>query len=244
MSCGIIVNSVDDEALSQDGGACLTSTKIKVAGGYNGSCINPQPLTNVMPVNDPLSSLQPPTYGGCDHTAKTKINGGEEVTLSPGVYCGSIEVVADGIVHFEPGLYVLDGAGLSVSAQGTADGAGVHFYLSENSGTADSISIQAGATVNLAAGTSGDLAGVLFFQNANTTGNINHNLTGGGSMDLEGILYFPNQDVSYAGGSTFNAAASMLVAQTITFTGSSELGDFSGTAVEANNLLISASLIE
>ena len=244
MSCGIIVNSVDDEAISQDGGACLTSTKIKVAGGYNGTCINPQPLTNVTPVNDPLASLQPPTYGGCDHTAKTKINGGANVTLSPGVYCASIEVLSDGIVNFEPGLYVLDGAGLTVSAQGTATGTGVHFYLTENSGTADSISIQAGATVNLAAGTDGDLAGVLFFHNANTTGNINHNLTGGGSMNLEGILYFPGQDASYSGGTTFNAAASMLVAQTVTFTGSSELGDFTGTATEANNLLISASLIE
>ena len=147
-------------------------------------------------------------------------------------------------MNFEPGLYVLDGAGLTVSAQGTATGTGVHFYLTENSGTADSISIQAGATVDLAAGTSGDLAGVLFFHNANTTGNINHNLTGGGSMNLEGILYFPGQDASYSGGTTFNAAASMLVAQTVTFTGSSELGDFTGTAVEANNLLISASLIE
>ncbi len=244
MGCGVIANSVDDESLSQDGGACLTSTKIKLAGGYNGSCINPQPLTNVTPVNDPLSSLQPPSYGACDHTAKTKINSGENVTLSPGVYCGSIEVLADGIVNFEPGQYVLDGAGLTVSAQGTATGSDVHFYLSENSGTADAINIQAGATVDLTAGTSGDLAGVLFFQNANTTGNINHSVTGGGTMDLEGILYFPGQDVSFSGGSTFNAAASMLIAQTVTFSGSSELGDFSGTAVEANNMLISATLIE
>ena len=63
-------------------------------------------------------------------------------------------------------------------------------------------------------------------------------------MNLEGILYFPGQHVAYAGGSTFNAAASMLVALTVTFTGNSELGDFTGTAVEANNMLISASIIE
>ena len=103
LGCGIIANSVDDEALSQDGGACLNSTKIKVAGDSNGICINPEPLTNVTPVSDPLASLQPPTYGGCNHTGKTKINGGEVVTLSPGVYCGSIEVVSDGVVHFDPG---------------------------------------------------------------------------------------------------------------------------------------------
>ncbi|MHA1566343.1 MAG: pilus assembly protein TadG-related protein [Alphaproteobacteria bacterium] len=244
MGCGIIANSVDTESLSQDGSSCLTATKIKLAGGYDGQCVNPEPLTNILPVNDPLASLQPPSYGGCDHTAKTKINGGEVVTLSPGVYCANIEVVSDGVVNFEPGLYVLDGAGLSVSAQGTATGTGLNFYLTENSGTANSITLQANATVTLTAATTGPLAGILFYHNADSLGNVTHNLTGGASMDLEGILYFPGQDVSFAGDSTFNASASMLIAQTITFTGNTEMGDFSDSAVAANNMLISAVIIE
>ncbi len=244
MSCGILVNSTDTESISQDGGACLTSTQIKTAGGYNGSCINPQPFTNTAPVNDPLAGLPAPVITGCDHTAKTKVNGGDVLTLTPGVYCGSIEVLSSGSVHFEPGVYVMDGAGLTFSAQSTITGNDVHFYLSENSGTADAINIQAGATVNLTAGTTGQLAGVLFYHDANSPTNVTHSLAGEGTMDLEGILYFPGQDVAFAGGSALSAAASLLIARTVTFVGHSELGDFTGTAVEANNMLISASIIE
>ena len=244
MSCGIIVNSNDPEAISQDGGACLTSTKIKVAGGYNGACINPTPLANTSPANDPMSGLQPLTFSGCDHNQKVKVNSGQSVTLSPGVYCGSIEVQSSGTVHFSAGEYILDGAGLTVSAQGTVTGSDVHFYLTENSGTADSINIQAGADVTLVAGTTGSMAGVLFHHDVNSPTNVTHNLSGSATMDLEGILYFPGQDVAYAGGSSLDATASLLIARTVTFVGSSELGDFSSSAVAANNMLISASLIE
>src|SRR3712207_9581637 len=68
--------------------------------------------------SDPLSSLQPPTYGTCDHPNKVTVDaamassyGGGPVPLSPGVYCGGIEIKANQTVVFEPGLYVLKGIG-------------------------------------------------------------------------------------------------------------------------------------
>ncbi|MBN4083116.1 hypothetical protein JYU08_00355, partial [bacterium AH-315-B06] len=133
LNCGVVVNSVDSNALTQNGAtSCITATKIKIAGNFSGNCVVPTPLVQVPPVEDPLASLQPPTFGGCDHNGKTLVNGGASATLSPGVYCGNIKIVTSGTVTFEPGLYVLNGAGLDIGAQATVVGNGVSFYLTEN----------------------------------------------------------------------------------------------------------------
>lgn len=245
LGCGVIVNSDDPNALTQSGtGSCLTATKIKVVGDYAGTCVRPDPLTGVNAVNDPLASLEPPSYGGCDHEGKTQVNSGDVIVLSPGVYCGSIEALSDARITFAPGLYVLDGAGLKFSAQSSVVGEGVTFYFTKNSGTADNISIQAGANVTLSASTEGDLAGVLFYHDRGAPTNVTHNLTGGSSMNLEGILYFPNQGLSFSGGASVDSTASMMIANTVSFTGHSYLGNLAGSAVQANTSLISAILVE
>ena len=63
-------------------------------------------------------------------------------------------------------------------------------------------------------------------------------------MDLEGILYFPETDVKYAGGSSFDTNASMIIADEVQITGNTNLGDFDGSATQANTLLIEAWLAE
>lgn len=245
LGCGMIVNSDDPNALTQSGtGSCLTASRVKVVGNYAGTCVQPNPLTGVNAVKDPLKSLAPPGHGGCDHNSKVRVGAGETVTLQPGVYCGAIEVVSDGTLNFAPGTYVLDGAGLKFSAQSNVAGDGVSFYLTENSGAADNISIQAGANVSLSATTSGDLAGVLFYHDRNSPTNVTHSLTGGSSMDLEGILYFPSQDLNFSGGTSLDTSASMIIANTVSFTGQSHLGNLEDSAVQTNTSLITAVLVE
>ena len=63
-------------------------------------------------------------------------------------------------------------------------------------------------------------------------------------MSLEGILYFPSTDVKYAGGSSFDVSAAMLIADEINIVGNSYLGSFDGSAVQVNTLLIEAQLVE
>jgi hypothetical protein len=120
----------------------------------------------------------------------------------------------------------------------------LNFYLSENNKTPDTIDFAAGADVTFSAATTGDLAGILFFGDRNTTGNLVHNLTGGSTMDLDGISYFPAQDVQFSGGTNLDATSSLLIADTVTFTGNSEVGDFQGSATQSNNNLIAAILVE
>ena len=82
-------------------------------------------------------------------------------------------------------------------------GSDVTFYITEDSGSGDSINIQAGASVTLSADTGGDLPGVLFFQDRNGPTNVTHSMTGGSNMELDGIIYqetpLPN-DASYGFG--------------------------------------------
>lgn len=246
LGCGILVNSSDLEALTQSGTSCLSASRLKVAGGFTGDCLNPTPLTGVNQIADPLAALPKPSYlqGACDYDAKIVVNAGETLTLSPGVYCNDIKIVSDGRVEFLPGVYILDRAGLNISAQATVTGNGVTFYLSENNNTSNNISIAGGASVQLSAPTDGDLAGVLFYQDRNSSSSITHNLTGGSTMDLDGILYFPNNDLTFSGGAALDASSSMLIANSVTFTGNSFVGDFDNSAAASNQYLVSTSLIE
>ena len=246
LGCGILVNSSDLEALTQSGTSCLSASRLKVAGGFTGDCLNPTPLTGVNQIADPLAALPKPSYlqGACDYDAKIVVNAGETLTLSPGVYCNDISILSDGQVEFLPGVYILDRAGLNFSAQATVTGNGVTFYLSENNRTNNNIRIAGGASVQLSAPTDGDLAGVLFYQDRNSSSSITHNLTGGSTMDLDGILYFPNNDLTFSGGAALDASSSMLIANSVTFTGNSFVGDFDNSAAASNQYLVSTSLIE
>lgn len=243
LPCGIMSNSTDPSSLTTNGGGCITATKIKTAGGASGNCINPGPATNMLPVSDPFVGMAPPSgFGGCDSNSNIRVNNRDEVTLDPGVYCGKITVNNGGTLNFEPGLYVLDGAGLDIS--GTVTGEDVTFYITEDSGQGDNISITSNADVTLSAPSDGEMPGVLFYQDRNSPSNINHNFTGQASVSLEGILYFPNQDLTFAGGSATDPVPAIIVANTVDFTGDTNTGDFDGSVVIENPFLIDVSLVE
>ena len=151
--------------------------------------------------------------------------------------------VTGGTLDFTPGEYILDGAGMSFSG-GEINGADVSFYLTADSGQGDSISISADSLVDLTAPWDGQNPGVLFYQDRDSPANIAHSFTGGANMNVEGILYFPNQDLKFAGGTAIDPVTTLIVADTIEFTGNTEVDDFDGSAIAANPLLITVTLVE
>lgn len=244
LGCGVLVNSNNPSALTQGGSSCLNSTEIRVVGDVSGgSCMSSTPLTGVTPIIDPLATVQAPSYGGCDFPNTINVNSGQTRNLTPGVYCGAIRVT-DGTVNFASGLYVLDGAELNLGGQSHVTGIDVSFYLTPNVDTnPEAITINAGADVTLKAPADGPLPGILFYHDRNAP-KVTHKLNGGSNMDLEGIIYFPSADLHFSGGSDLDSTTSLIIADTVTFTGNTEIGDFENTPHIVNPLLISATLIE
>jgi hypothetical protein len=218
--CGIIVDSNSSTALNASGGGSVTSTtSISVTGGTDGCCFSPTPLTGTPREPDPLAGVAAPTFSGCTYT-KTQITSSR--TLSPGVYCDGIDISGGVTVTFSPGLYVLNGGGLSVSGNSTLLGTGVTFYNTAAGGYSyKPIGISGGTIGSLTAPTSGPLEGILFFQDRVITVKQTNTISGGSTLSLEGALYFPTTPLDFSGNSAGTANYTVIVASTIKFTGAS-----------------------
>jgi hypothetical protein len=215
-NCNFAVNSTSPAAVALRGIASIAlsdNSFIFIAGGFDLSGqaqLSPAPITHQTPVEDPLGSLSPPGVPSACDFVNVVIN--DVSTLSPGVYCGGIQVGGNAAVTLNPGIYILKGGGLTVRGDSTLIGSGVTFF---NTGTTESygpIIIGHSSMVQLSAPASGTLAGVIFFadrfiSSSQTSSSQTTNVLGArvGSM-VVGDLYFPTQTVSLenftAGGCT------------------------------------------
>lgn len=226
MSCGVQVNSTSDSALQVTGGAIIHTLSFNVTGGVqisSNAVITPVPSTHMSAEDDPLAWRPNPPVGTCDeHNFKVSSSGNNNnaINLSPGVYCGGIDIVSDRRVNFSPGLYVMAGGGLKISSQSTINGTDVTIFntagYNKNRGP---ISISGGATVNLRAPRSGPYEAMLVFENRNIFDNGPNHIEGNSTSNIEGIIYMPNSILNYAGGSGTIAAYNGIIADTLAFTG-------------------------
>jgi hypothetical protein len=104
---------------------------------------------------------------------------------------------------------------------------GVTLVFANGSSGPGTIQINAQATINLTAPTTGATAGMAIFQartactgNGNGNNGCNNALQGGANQNITGAIYLPNNSVTYsAGSSTGGAQCTQLIANTITFSG-------------------------
>jgi Flp pilus assembly protein TadG len=225
--CGVVVDSRSSSALVVSGGACISAKSIGVVGNYNNSSscpLTPDPETGIDSVSDPLANLSPPSVGGCNYTNFSLKSG--TATLNPGVYCNGITVSASGTTAIlNPGTYILDGGGLTVSGGANIQGTGVSFYNTQGAASYKPIVVSGGSSTTLSAPTSGSLAGILFFQDRSIKSSSQNTVSGGSTAGFEGTLYFPTTPLVYSGGSSTSAAYTVIIADTITFSGSSNINN-------------------
>ena len=186
-NCATYSNSDSITGLGVGGTAYLEASLICSAGGYVGSSSNysASPITDCPRISDPLANRPPPAFGACDETdLKVTRN---EITLTPGVYCGGIQVARDGVVHFEPGEYIIKDGALRVTANGRIDGKNVGFYLT--GGTDAVFSFAAFSYVNLTAPKEGALAGLIFFEDRNNPVGNQHTIVSEHAQVLLGTIY-------------------------------------------------------
>jgi Flp pilus assembly protein TadG len=189
--CAIYSNSRSSGSLTLHNMARVKANLICVAGGIDGpaSAATPKPLEDCPPIEDPLKDHVDPKYGllSCDHLAT--VIALATVHLKPGVYCGGITVALNGHAILDPGVYVINNGLLAVTLNGTLEGTNVGFYLT---GALSTILFTPNTTIDLTATQTGELAGILFFEDRDTLFATYHHIQSNNARHLVGTMYFPN----------------------------------------------------
>jgi hypothetical protein len=153
--------------------------------------------TGVAVLPDPLKALPNPNSAGNLLTQILNLVTGVlgallPVTIQPGVYDGGLSIPSNANVTLAPGVYDLNGGGLTVGSGATLSGDGVVIYNSGGA-SAGSINIAAGASVRLTPPTSGAYQGISIYQDPGLTNTLS--LSTSGSLQITGLVYAPSASV-------------------------------------------------
>jgi Flp pilus assembly protein TadG len=207
-TCGILDAATGPEAISVDGATVKAKSVGVVGGAYQtpADAIEPTPV-NVASVNDPLSYLTAPAYDPASCVAKNIGSGSAPLDPStsstPGILCyNGLSISGAGTsVTLNPGVYVINGAQMSVSKGASLTGSGVTVYLT-NDALLD-INSDPGTTANLSAPLSGPYDGILFYQDPLDPSPMEIGAAG----SLTGIFYLKNALLNVTSTSmTFNSS--------------------------------------
>lgn len=199
--CSVQANSVSPTAISVTGAGTAKAVRICTSGGGAGAT-EPGIQGACDPVPDPFVALPKVTSDKCDHNglriSKT------DLTLSPGTYCGGLEVLAHAKVQFEPGVYVMEDGPLLARAHSGLFGSGVTIYLT---GTNSRLQIHGGADFQISAPKEGDFAAVAVAQDLQSSPGQTSVAIGGGTIEIEGAVYLPSQTLEIGGGGIIDIAS-------------------------------------
>ena len=126
-------------SVSGSGNIASTGGAINVVGPVAGTGYSPAPTTVSATTSDPLASLALPDQSSLtvQSTGPMNINSGS-ITLQPGVYQGGITIQGGATVTLNPGIYYLEGGGLSIQGYGTTmTGSGALIYNGQMNGAAN-----------------------------------------------------------------------------------------------------------
>ncbi len=239
---GCVLHSNSSSSIGADftGNAVLTADAVKSAGGHKVTGSTTVNLTNgfsdyVAPLPDPFETLTIPALGSCLATNPHYV-ANQTVTLSPGTYCGKMQIDSQATVKLNPGTYYINKGDLVINGQanvtcncvGESDGVTIILTSNGAAGEIGIVDIQGGATVNLRAptgDTSNPFNGILFYQDRNAELK-NSQFEGNASMNLTGILYFPKGHVEWEGNNGANLSnCSMIVSKTFEIEGNAKLNN-------------------
>jgi len=148
-----------------------------VGGVTSGDLLKKKNLLTSIANGDLVGNLAP----GIIVTGKTE--------LSPGVYCGGINVIG-GDVKLKPGTYILNNGGLVIANGGKISGDNVGFYLTGALGLS-TVQLAPSSTVSLTAPRTSDMAGMLFFEDRSVLFKFPHIIASNDARNLVGTIYLP-----------------------------------------------------
>lgn len=202
-SCAVQMNSGSARAMTLEGHPQAAALKFGVHGGYSGSFV-PAPVTGTVKIPDPYASIPFPDYANCAAgSSAEKIP--EDRTLSPGTYCGGVEVSDKANVTLLPGVYVMNGGPFWIKGQSTVRGEDVMIAFTGDEAT---LYIYGSSTMSVTSPKSGTYANIQFMQDrsqpipklgAGAEG-LCFTVGGNGSSDgsrltYDGVAYLPTQNI-------------------------------------------------
>ncbi len=190
-SCAVYSNSVSTKSLWLHDLARVRADIICVAGGVQGAedaFLTSKPTEDCPPIADPLRDRPNPAVGNlsaCDYT-NFMVPPNKTRTLKPGIYCGGLSVYGE--ARLDPGVYVMKKGQLMVTGGGSLEGENVGFFLT---GAASTILFGFDSHISLTAPRTGDMAGLLFFEDRDTAFSTYHRITSRDARNLVGTMYLP-----------------------------------------------------
>ena len=204
-------STVSTDCAYSVGGAIAAGVTTNVCDGVK---------VNAPLVRDPYKDVPAPTgWSNCSsrHQGHPTL---PSANLTPGCFSGGLTV--KGALHFEPGLYIIDGGEFNVNAGDNSKltGEGVTFYLANGA----KMNIGGSIQMNFSAPSdpANPYAGIVFFGDRMATA-TSHTLAGGAGSEYNGAVYMPASDIKFAGNSKATGGCTQIIGATVTFTGASSL---------------------
>jgi Flp pilus assembly protein TadG len=223
-NCAIASNSTSAGGLTSVDMAVLVALNSCSSGGIARSSVAnfiPRPFTDCPSTPDPFASRPAPTAGPC-RSVNTVMSGGTTATLNPGTYCGGLTLTLAAQVKLNPGVYIIKDGPLAVNGGATVQGKNVSFYLT---GSGATISWDATSHISLTAPNSGELAGILIYEDPSSVPLRQHTILSNDARMLLGTIYLPQGKLVIASSSIVAdlSAYTVIVARMLGIEGSAHL---------------------
>jgi len=236
LGCGVASNSSSNQAIYIGGNATLVANPAQAFGdifvGNNATLVTQSPVQPYSQrVDDPYSGIimpvSPTTCSETNFWVQTTDNH-TSPPLQPGRYCGGLRV--SGTADFAPGVYIIADGDFDIGSQAVVTGDEVTFVLTgATPASVGNVVINGGAEITLTPTTTGEMTGILFYQDPDADGGGTNSLgeskfNGNAKVNLTGALYFPERQVEYGGGSSAAGASCIhIVARRVEFTGNANI---------------------
>lgn len=218
INCATLANSTDGSGLHQVGQPSMKATEIGVTGGFVGTGYQPQPIVGVYPLVDPLATLPEPTTGACHPLSGAKLQQ-TTLTLTPGTYCGGLDIKASSTIQLDPGVYIMKDGPLQINSGGVVTGSEVMIAFL---GATSTLYMDGDASLSVTSPTIGTYKNIQFFGDRTTYpgpgangangSNLWFTVIGNSTLTYDGILYAPSMHVWMAGSSIIRGKSPSYVA--------------------------------
>src|SRR5262249_15490283 len=126
----VVVDSSSSSAITLTGSGQVQASVIEVVGGIGHSSSTsfiPGVVHLTSPLPDPFAGLGGPSTAGVTNYGAFSLGGSSSQTINPGIYT-SIRVSNNAILTMNPGVYIIEGGGFTVTSGGSVTGTGVTIY--------------------------------------------------------------------------------------------------------------------